>query len=93
MAIVLARVADWMKHCRLLNGIFEKLGDVSFESYLTNINLNALLMFLIPAYVDFEFLEGRQLEYAVVAVLGLCLAFAAGAVAGKIRARSRYCRS
>lgn len=49
-------------------------GNVSLESYLTNITLNNLLLILIPAYISSSLFYGRWLEYTVVIVLGLVLA-------------------
>ena len=51
------------------------MGNISLESYLTNINLNSLLVFLIPSYIDSPIFYGRYVEYATVIVLGILMAY------------------
>ena len=50
-------------------------GTISLESYLTNIYLNSLLRFLIPAYISSSIFNGRYLEYAMVIVLGVIMSY------------------
>lgn len=51
------------------------LGKISLESYLTNITLNGILIVLIPAYITSPILYGRYIEYTIVVVAGILLAF------------------
>ena len=51
------------------------LGAISLESYLTNITLNSLLRALAPAYFTSPVFYGHYLEYTVVIVAGLLLAY------------------
>lgn len=51
------------------------LGNISLESYLTNITLNSILLLLIPAYITSSVFYGRYLEYGIVVVIGLTSAF------------------
>lgn len=50
------------------------LGKISYESYLTNITLNSILIALIPAHITSPVFYGRYLEYTIVIFAGLFLA-------------------
>lgn len=54
---------------------FNRLGLISLESYLTNISINKLLLYLIPRYIDSPLFYGRYVEYTFVIVAGLLGAF------------------
>ena len=56
------------------------LGKISLESYLTNITLKSILGVLIPAYISMS----QYLEYAIIVVVGLLLAYYVHNVAKKI---------
>jgi len=51
------------------------LGKISLESYLTNITINGLLIALIPAFMASSLFYGRWLEYGVVVVMGIVVAY------------------
>ena len=51
------------------------LGKISLESYLTNITLNGILIVLIPAYITSPVFYGRYIEYSIVVVVGVLLAY------------------
>lgn len=51
------------------------LGTVSLESYLTNIYINHFFRTLIPSRINHGIFHGRYLEYIIVIVLGLAIAF------------------
>ena len=60
------------------------LGKISLESYLTNISLNGILIVLIPTYIASPVFYGRYLEYTIVVVAGLLLAYIINNVAQRI---------
>lgn len=47
------------------------LGNISLESYLTNIALGSMLSTLIPAYISSPLFYGKYLQYSIVLVVGL----------------------
>lgn len=55
--------------------VLNSVGKISLESYLTNISINKLFIVLIPHYICSNVFYGRYLEYSIVIVLGLLLAF------------------
>lgn len=59
----------------LLGKSINLLGNISLESYLTNITVNSLLLALIPAYISSPLFYGRWLEYSIVIVFGVLAAF------------------
>lgn len=58
-----------------IDSLLKTLGGISLESYLTNICINNMLILLIPTYLSSRLFYGRYLEYLVVIVVGLLLAF------------------
>lgn len=58
---------------RILNNACLFLGSVSLECYLTNININSLLLYLIPSHFNHSILYGRYIEYTFVLIIGLVL--------------------
>jgi len=67
--IVLMRLMSFPIHDRVL----DFLGDISLESYLTNVTLGTIFVTLIPAYINSPLFYGRYLEYFLTVVLGLLL--------------------
>ena len=65
--------------------IFNPLGKISLESYLTNISINKLLVILIPQYISSKFFYGRYLEYSTVVILGLLAAVIVNKISNKIQ--------
>lgn len=51
------------------------MGTISLESYLTNITLNKLCQAIIPSHISSPIFYGRYLEYAVVIVFGIAVAY------------------
>ena len=51
------------------------LGEISLESYLTNITLKSLLGTIIPVYFTTSVFYGHYLDYSIVIVAGLLLAY------------------
>lgn len=72
---MIALLIGGLKLIPVLQSPFDKLGMVSLESYLTNISINKLLLYLIPNYIDSRIFYGRYLEYTFVIVAGLFIAF------------------
>lgn len=70
-----------------INKCFKFLGKISLESYLTNITLKSILAALIPAYISSPVFYGKYLEYAIIIVAGLLLAYYVHNVAKKILSR------
>ena len=66
---------------------FNFLGKISLESYLTNITLNSLLQTLIPAYVASSLFYGRWIEYTIVVVVGLIVAYYVNKISSQIQNR------
>lgn len=60
----------------ILNEFVTLMGNISLESYLTNIYLNSLFIFLIPDYISSPIFYGRYVEYVTVIVLGIAMAYA-----------------
>lgn len=58
-----------------INGVLLFFGTISLESYLTNITLNGILVKIIPDRISSPIFYGRYLEYFIVVVLGIALAF------------------
>lgn len=50
-------------------------GGISLESYLTNISVNSALSAIIPEYLYSTVFYGKYLQYAIVVVAGLVLAY------------------
>jgi len=63
------------KRISIIQSGLRLLGTISLESYLTNITLNSILGALIPAYIVSPLFKGRWLEYAIVIIVGLLLAY------------------
>ncbi len=72
---------SWIDRC--LNFV----GKMSLESYLTHITLIDLLKVLIPTYISSPIFYGKYLEYAIIIVVGLLLAYYVHNVAKKILSR------
>lgn len=51
------------------------LGGISLESYLTNISINGALSSVIPEQLYANVFYGKYLQYAIVIVVGLVLAY------------------
>lgn len=51
------------------------LGSISLESYLTNITLNGILVKIIPERINSPIFFGRYLEYFIVIVVGILMAY------------------
>ena len=64
------------------------MGNISLESYLTNISLNTLLVFLIPAFISSPIFWGRILEYSFVIVGGILAAYAVNVLSKRLVAVS-----
>lgn len=77
LIIIFAKLLDYFP---TLHIILNPLGKISLESYLTNIYINHLLCVLIPFRIDHEIFYGRYLEYSIVIVLGLTIAFSANRI-------------
>jgi peptidoglycan/LPS O-acetylase OafA/YrhL len=60
------------------------VGKMSLESYLTHITLIDILKVLIPAYIYSPIFYGKYLEYAIIIVVGLLLAYYVHNAAKKI---------
>lgn len=59
------------------------LGKISLESYLTNIALGSMLSTLVPAYISSPLFYGKYLQYAIVIVVGLLLAWVISRISAK----------
>lgn len=68
----------------LLSKVLTPLGRISLESYLANIYINHILCVIIPSQIDYEIFYGRYLEYSIVMVLGLAIAFPVNRMSAKI---------
>ena len=62
-----------LENTRIDNGL-KFLGEISLESYLTNITLKLILGALIPSYFSSPVFIGHYLDYAAVIVLGIFIA-------------------
>lgn len=62
-----------LENTRIDNGL-KFLGEISLESYLTNITLKLILGALIPSYFSSPVFIGHYLDYAAVIVLGILIA-------------------
>lgn len=58
-----------------INEFINFMGNISLESYLTNIYLNSLFIYLIPDYFSSPIFYGRYVEYVTVIVLGIAMAY------------------
>lgn len=67
--------------------VFNFLGKISLESYLTNITINSLLLNLIPVFIASSLFYGRWLEYSIVVVGGLNIAYYVKKVSSLIQER------
>lgn len=74
MAYLLLLFLNLMKNVKWCINLFNYLGKISLESYLTNITINSLLRTLIPAYMSSWLFIGRWVEYFIVIVVGLIIA-------------------
>lgn len=59
-------------------------GKISLESYLTNIYLNYLLLAIIPSIIASPVFYGRYLEYTIIIVLGLTIAYYGNLLSNKV---------
>ena len=60
------------------------LGTISLESYLTNITLKSLFGALAPVYFTSSIFYGHYLEYCIVIVAGLLIAYYVHGIAQRI---------
>lgn len=81
---LLVYFVKFMSKYSFINNAFIKLGEISLESYLTNITINSLLCVLIPAYISSYLFHGRYLEYSFVIIVGLALAHLTNKMSGRI---------
>ena len=58
-----------------INNAMLFLGVISLESYLTNISINSALSVVIPEQLYSTVFYGRYLQYAIVIVAGMALAY------------------
>lgn len=73
---------SWIDKC------IKFLGQISLESYLTNITLKSILAALIPTYISSPIFYGKYLEYSVIIVAGLLLAYYVNKIAQKILSKA-----
>lgn len=69
---------SWIDKCLIF------VGKMSLESYLTHITLIDLLRVLIPAYISSPIFYGKYLEYTIIIVVGILLAYYLHNAANKI---------
>ena len=72
LILILVKFLDYFPS---LSNHLESIGKISLESYLTNIYINHFLCVLIPSRIKHAIFYGRYLEYLIVIVLGLGIAF------------------
>ena len=64
-----------LSRIQIVNAFVTLMGNISLESYLTNIYLNSLFIFLIPDNISSPIFYGRYVEYVTVIVLGIAMAY------------------
>ena len=72
MSVLLVKL---LSRIQIVKAFVTQMGNISLESYLTNIYLNSLLIFLVPSYIHSPLFIGRYLEYALVILLGILMAY------------------
>lgn len=73
----LVRNVNWVEKSMLF------LGTISLESYLTNIALGSLMSALIPKYIASPIFYGKYLQYTIVIIVGLLLAWGISKLSAK----------
>lgn len=84
MPIIILLLVKLLDYYPSLSHYLIPIGKISLESYLTNIYINHLLRVLIPSRFNHEIFNGRYLEYSIVVVLGLVIAFYVNRKSSKI---------
>ena len=64
-----------LSRIQIVKAFVTLMGNISLESYLTNIYINSLLIFLVPSYIQSPLFIGRYLEYALVILSGILMAY------------------
>ena len=67
LAVILERAVRF----KPIEACLEFMGRISLESYLMNICLNALLLYMIPRFFDSRLFYGHFLEYTFVVIAGI----------------------
>lgn len=81
MSVLLVKL---LSRIQIVNAFVTLMGNISLESYLTNIYLNSLFVFLVPSYIYSPIFFGRYLEYALVIIFGILMAYVYKILSGKI---------
>ena len=68
-------VVKILGNIRWIDRFLKFTGGISLESYLTNITINSAFRAIIPTYITSALFYGRYIEYAVVAIGGLLIAY------------------